>query len=141
MAETVAREVEIDIDIRGVSAQKKDDTVNHNSEVVFGFNVNMEESERKSESISLSFQMTMDTEPPIAKFTIEGVATLKGEISEVEKLLSPDQQTNVPIIFTRIYKQVYSILFLLAGSLDIPTPSPALMKGTSIVAATARPAK
>src|SRR5579875_863316 len=128
-----AHEVEIKTDIRSVSAQKKEGTANRNSEVVFSFNVNMEEAERKSESIVLNFQMTMDTDPSIAKFNVEGSTTLSGDLSEIDKMLSPEPQTGVPYIFTRIYRQVYSVLFLLANTIDIPTPSPALLKRADVV--------
>ena len=59
---------------------------------------------------------------------MEGNASVIGEESEIEKLLSPYPQTNVPIVFTRIYQTVYSVIFMLAGTVDVPNPSPALLK-------------
>ncbi len=105
-----------------------DEKSNHNTPVVFSFSVNMEEADRKNESVKLNFQMSMGTEPAIAKFTIEGTATIVGESSEIEKALAANPQTNVPDVFTRIYQQVYSVVFMLAGTIDVPYPSPALLK-------------
>ena len=121
-------QTEVITKIRNVSAQKLDDRADHNTPVIFDFGANLEEADRSSEGVTLNFKMTMDTEPAIAKFLVEGTATLKGEESEIEKLLSADPQTNVPFVFTRIYQTVYSVIFMLAGTTDLPYPSPALLK-------------
>jgi len=114
--------------IRNVDVQKMDDKADHNTPVIFDFGANLEEADRNSEGVVLNFKMTMDTEPAIAKFVVEGTAKISGEESEIEKLLSADPQTNVPFVFTRIYQTVYSVIFMLAGTVDIPYPSPALLK-------------
>ena len=105
-----------------------DDKADHNTPVIFDFGANLEEAERSSDGVVLNFKMTMDTEPAIAKFMVEGTARISGEESEIEKLLSPDPQTNVPFVFTRIYQTVYSVIFMLSGTVDVPYPSPALLK-------------
>ena len=118
--------------IRNVSSQKSDEKATHSTPVVFSFSVNMEEVDRTSESVKLNFQMVMDTEPQIAKFSIDGTSIVTGDSAEIEKMLAADPQTNVPQIFTRIYQQVYSVLFLLAGTIDVPYPSPALLKRAQV---------
>ena len=127
--------------IRNVTAQKLDEKSNQNTPVIFDFGANLEESDRSSDEVTLNFQMTMETEPAIAKFVVEGSATLTGEESEIEKLLSPDPQTNVPYVFTRIYQTVYSVIFMLAGTIDVPYPSPALLKRPHVRATYANPAE
>jgi len=114
--------------IRNVEVKKMDDKADHNTPVIFDFGANLEEADRSSEGVVLNFKMTMDTEPAIARFIVEGTAKISGEESEIEKLLSADPQTNVPFVFTRIYQTVYSVIFMLAGTVDIPYPSPALLK-------------
>ncbi|MHB8567129.1 MAG: hypothetical protein ACYC7D_11430 [Nitrososphaerales archaeon] len=118
--------------IRNISAVKSDENANHNAQVVFNFGVNMDEADRKNDSVKLNFQMNMDTEPSIVKFSIEGSVFVHGEISEIEKILSADPQTNVPYVFTRVYQEVYAVIFLLAGNLDVPYPSPALLKRAQV---------
>ncbi len=127
MSETT-RGAEVNTKIRVVSAQKLDEKSNHNTPVVFNFGVNMEEADRKNDAVTLKFQMTMGTEPSIAKFSIEGTAVVTGDVPEVEKVLAASSETKVPEVFTRIYQQVYSVVFMLAGTLDVPYPSPALLK-------------
>lgn len=127
--------VEVVTKIRNVTAQKLDERCNHNTPVIFDFGANLEESERLTDEVTLNFQMTMETEPAIAKFIVEGSATVTGEESEIEKILSADPQTNVPFVFTRIYQTVYSVIFMLAGTIDVPYPSPALLKRPHVKAA------
>jgi hypothetical protein len=124
----MSQPIEVITKIRNVTSLKTDEKADHNTPVVFNFAVNMDEAERSGESVKLNFQMVMDTEPAIAKFTVEGVAIVSGDSTEVEKILSADPQTNVPQVFTRIYQQVYSVIFMLAGTIDVPYPSPALLK-------------
>ena len=121
--------------IRNVAVQKLDAKSDHNTPVIFDFGANLEESERASDSVTLNFRMTMETEPSIAKFVVEGNATINSEESEIEKLLSADPETNVPHVFTRIYQTVYSVIFMLAGTIDVPYPSPALLKRPHVRAA------
>ena len=121
--------------IRNVAVQKLDEKSNHNTPVIFDFGANLEEAGRTNESVTLNFRMTMDTEPAITKFVIEGTAMVNGEESEIEKLLSADPETNVPYVFTRIYQTVYSVIFMLAGTIDVPYPSPALLKRPHVRAA------
>lgn len=88
----------------------------------------MEEAERSEDSVKLNFQMIMDTEPAIAKFSVDGAATIRGSSEEIEHMLSADPETNVPYVFTRIYQQVYAVIYMLAGTIEVPYPSPALLK-------------
>ncbi|MGI0090486.1 MAG: hypothetical protein ACREBS_02135 [Nitrososphaerales archaeon] len=121
--------------ICNVAAQKLDNKSNHNTPLIFDFGANLEESDRSGGAVSLNFRMTMDTEPAIAKFVIEGNTTISGEESEIDKLLSADPETNVPYVFTRIYQTVYAVIFMLAGTIDVPYPSPALLKRAHVRAA------
>jgi hypothetical protein len=131
----MAQPIEVNTKIRSVTSLKSDEKADHNTPVVFNFAVNMDEAERTGEFVKLNFQMVMDTEPAIAKFSVEGVATVSGDPAEIEKILSADPQTNVPQVFTRIYQQVYSVIFMLAGTIDVPYPSPALLKRAHVKSA------
>jgi hypothetical protein len=121
--------------IRNIAVQKLDDKATHNTPVIFDFGANLEEADRTSDSVVLNFRMTMDTEPAIAKFVVEGATTITAEEAEIEKLLSADPETDVPYVFTRIYQTVYSVIFMLAGTIDVPYPSPALLKRPHVRAA------
>ena len=96
--------------------------------MLFNVGVNIEEEYRKSNSVGLNFSISLETEPSIGKLAIEGVATLTGNPAGIEKMLSQDSATNVPRVLTPIYEEIYSVLFILAGTLDLPYPSPALLQ-------------
>jgi len=127
-----ATTTEVVTKIRNISAVKTNESATHSTPVMFNFGVNMEEADRRSDAVKLNFQMNMETEPAIVKFTIEGTVTVTGEITEIEKMLSADPQSGVPHVFTRVYQEVYAVIFLLAGNLDVPYPSPALLKRTQV---------
>lgn len=130
-----SRTTDVVTKIRNIAVQKLDAKSTHNTPVIFDFGANLEEADRTGESVTLNFRMTMDTEPAIAKFVVEGTTDIVGEPAEIEKLLSADPETNVPYVFTRIYQTVYSVIFMLAGTIDVPYPSPALLKRPHVKAA------
>ena len=113
---------------RRIIAQKLEDSSSHDTRVVFNVGVNIEEVYRKSNSVALNFAVSLETEPSIGKLAIEGVATVTGNPAGVEKMLAADSSTNIPKVLTPIYEEIYSVLFMLVGTLDLPYPSPALLK-------------
>jgi hypothetical protein len=118
--------------IKRISAQKLEDSSSHNSKVVFNVGVNMDETSRRSDSVGLSFEITLETEPSIAKISIEGVATITGNQAAIDKILTQDSGTNAPRVLAPIYEEIYPVLFMLVGTLDLPYPSPALLKRSRI---------
>jgi hypothetical protein len=118
--------------IRNINAVKSNETATRYSPVLFNFGVNMDEADRKNDSVKLNFQINMESEPAMVKFAIEGSVSLYGDISEIEKMLTADPQSGVPHVFTRVYQDIYAVIFLLAGNLDVPYPSPALLKRAQV---------
>ncbi|MGI0091208.1 MAG: hypothetical protein ACREBS_05820 [Nitrososphaerales archaeon] len=131
---TDKQSAEVVTKIRNIVVQKLDEKANLNTPVIFEFGANLEEGARSTNSCVLDFKMNMDTEPAIAKFVIEGSATLMGEEAAIDKLLSVDPETNVPYAFMRIYQTIFSVMFMLAGTIDVPCPSPALLKRAHVKA-------
>jgi len=119
---------EVNVTIKKVLAQKLEDSSTHDSKVVFNIGVNIEEVYRRSNSVGLNYAISLETEPLIAKLAIEGVATVNGSPAGVEKMLAQDPATGIPKVLTPIYEEIYSLLFILVGTLDLPYPSPALLK-------------
>jgi hypothetical protein len=111
-----------------MSAQKLEEKPTHNTQVVFNVGISIEEISRKSNAANLKFQMTVGTEPSVAKFLIGGTANVTGSPAQIEKLLSSDSESGIPRVLTPIFQQVYSILFMMASTLNVPHPSPALLK-------------
>jgi hypothetical protein len=123
--------------IVSVAAERTDERADSNTPVIFGLDVNIEELERKGDSVKVKFHIAMESDPAIVRFAIEGTATSSGDSDTIEASLSPDPETNVPPIFTKIYQQAYAVVFLLAGTLNVPYPSPALLRSPRVQAAVA----
>ena len=127
----------VTVKIRSITAQKNDESSSTNTPVIFNFNVNIEEVERNNDSVKLNFQMDMEADPSIVKFSIAGITTVTGDSASIESILTADPDTNVPPVFTKIYQQAYAVMFLLAGTLNVPYPSPALLKRAHVQTALA----
>ncbi len=123
---------EISISVKSIEGKKLSDETNQDSQVLFDVDVSMTEGERNAESTLLNFTMTLESEPPAAKLVMSGTARIKGKEEEIEAMLRSTDEKSVPPLFMRIYQKVYSIMYLLCGSLDIPYPSPGLLKLTHL---------
>ena len=97
------------------------------SRLTFDVNAKLEERERRSGRLVVSFVLTIGTKPSIAKFEIEGIATLTGKNPAIERLLEVDSETKIPLLLHGVYQRVFMATFLLATLLDTPYPPPDLL--------------
>lgn len=93
----------------------------------FDVNVKLEEKERRSGRLVVGFVLTVGTKPSVAKFEVEGMATLKGKNPEIERLLEMDPKTKIPLLLHRVYQHVFTSTFLLATLLGTSYPPPNLL--------------
>ncbi len=121
---------EVLVKVDNVVASKLDSKAHQSSVVNFNIKVNMDEAEGKTEQLEVRYVITMSTEPSVARFQVEGSAIVKGNSEDIEQAVSSDPQTKVPYMLTKVYQQVYPILFMLAGAIDIPYPSPGLLRSS-----------
>jgi len=94
--------------------------------VNFDVNVKLEEKERRSGSLVVGFVLTVGTKPSVAKFEVEGIATLEGKNPDIERLLEVDPKTKIPLLLHRVYQRVFTSTFLLATLLGTSYPPPDL---------------
>jgi hypothetical protein len=99
-----------------LGAKEEADTVN------FDVKAKLEEKERKSQMIILSFVLTLTTKPSIVKFEVGGTATLTGKDMEISKMLEVDPETKVPHVFQRIYQHAFTAMYLLSTILGTSPP-------------------
>lgn len=88
----------------------------------FDVQAHLEEKERRSGLVKVGFILNIGTKPNIVKFEAEGLATLEGKDEEVKKMLDPDQETKIPIVFHRVYQHVFMSMYLLATLINAPSP-------------------
>ena len=109
--------------MRGVriGSQEESSTLN------FDVNAKLEEKERRSGRLVVSFVLTVGTKPSIVKFEVEGMATLQGKNPAIERLLEVDSETKIPLLLHRVYQRVFMTTFLLSTLLGTPYPPPDLL--------------
>ena len=93
----------------------------------FDINAKLEEKKRRSGKRVVSFVLTVDTKPSIAKFEVEGIATIEGKNPDIEKLLEVNPKKKIPLLLTRVYQRVFTSTYLLANLLDTPYPPPDML--------------
>lgn len=113
--------------IKSIEGAKLAEDVTSDSTVGFSANANLVESGKGPGMLTLKFTIELGTSPEVAKITVSGAATIKGEDTEIETLLTTKEGEPTPPVFMRIYRKVYAVLYLLSGSLAIPYPSPGLL--------------
>ncbi len=104
-----------------LSSTEKTSTLN------FDVNAKLEEKERKSGKLVIGFLLTVKTKPSVAKFNVEGVATLTGKNPAIEKLLEVDPKTKLPLLLYNVYQHVFMDTYLLATLLGTSYPPPDLL--------------
>lgn len=93
----------------------------------FDVNAKLEEKERKSNMRVIGFVLTVGTKPSVAKFEVEGIATLEGKNPAIDKLLEVSPQKKIPLLLHRIYQSVFTSTYLLATLLDTSYPPPDIL--------------
>ena len=93
----------------------------------FDVSAKMEEKERKGGRLAVGFVLTVGTNPSLAKFEVEGIATLEGKNYEIQKLLEVDPKTKIPFLLHRVYQHVFMSTFVLATLLGASYPPPDLL--------------
>ncbi|MEM4704119.1 MAG: hypothetical protein QXJ02_03540 [Candidatus Bathyarchaeia archaeon] len=91
-------------------------------ELTFDVGVKIDEKERKSGKTLVEFILTIKTRPSVVKFGIEGFATLTGKDEDIEKMLEIDPESKIPRLLDKIYRHVFTAVYLLSTVIDSPYP-------------------
>jgi hypothetical protein len=98
------------------------DKIESGTSINFDVQARLEEKERRSGLVKVGFVLNVGTKPNIVKFEAEGLATLEGKDEEVKKMLDPDRETKIPMVFHRVYQHVFMSMYLLATLINAPSP-------------------
>jgi hypothetical protein len=90
--------------------------------VTFDVKAKLEEKERKSQLSFIGFSLFLSTKPSIVKFQVDGTASLSGKDADIQKMLEIDPETNMPILFQRIYQSAFTAMYLMSTILNAPPP-------------------
>jgi hypothetical protein len=124
--------VSLDVRLAKIESQRKTDGEGAIPSILFNVSSTISESDRDIENVKLKFEIDIDTDPSVARIQVSGDADVKGSREEITQLLDAKEKDGTPTVFTRIYRQIYPTMFLVAGSLRIPPPTPGLMKVNAI---------
>jgi hypothetical protein len=114
------------VNVHSVTAVKLDEAATEATPVQFDIEVKMEEAERKEGRAILRFVFIINTKPSVAKFQVEGAVTLTGPLNTIDKMLSVDPETRVPVILQKIYQHIFSTTMISAHLIAVPYPPPNL---------------
>lgn len=123
--------LQIDVGIRTFSIEKIDEGADKNTPVTFRVNVKFDETSRKVEETIVEFGITINTEPNIAHFGLEGKASVKGKAEEMEHVFSTPPNSQVPNLLYAIYDRLFTAIYVASAIIDVPCPSPELLKTSS----------
>jgi hypothetical protein len=125
-AKTGESDVQVKVDVLGLRAVRLKDRV-EDSQLHFDVNAKMEEKDRRSGKRIVAFVLTVGTKPSIAKFEVEGLATLEGKNPDIDKLLEVNPKTRIPLLLNRVYQRVFTSTYLMANLLDTSYPPPDML--------------
>jgi hypothetical protein len=117
----------LEVLVKSVEASRLTEKASDGSSVTFDVSSSLTEMEHETGQFTLKFSIAIKAQPPVATMLVAGTARITGEEAEIQALLASADQRAPPPVFMRIYQQVYSLLYLLSGSLMVPSPSPGLM--------------
>jgi hypothetical protein len=109
--------------LRGVKLKERLET----AEMNFDVNAKLEEKERKSGKRVIGFVLTVGTKPSVAKFEVEGLATLEGKNPDIDKMLEVTTERKIPLLLNRVYQSVFTSTYLLAQMMDTSYPPPDML--------------
>jgi hypothetical protein len=90
--------------------------------VTFDVKARMEERKRSQGTVLIGFALKVGTKPSVVKYEVEGTAQLQGRDDELKMMLEADPNTRVPLVFHRVYKQVFMSMYLLSTLVNAPPP-------------------
>ena len=109
--------------MRGVRLKDRIET----TELNFDVNAKLEEKDRKSGKRVIGFVLTVGTKPSVAKFEVEGLATLEGKNPDIDKMLEVTPEKKIPLLLNRVYQNVFTSTYLMANLLDTSYPPPDML--------------
>lgn len=120
--------LEVGVTVDRIECVRFSDRVNENSKANYKLNVSLEEKHRRPDGLTIGFNLELTGSPQVVKITVTGVARLAGSQKEIGENTAKRDDRAPPKIVETIYERLYGLLYLLAGSMRVPYPTPNLVK-------------
>ena len=109
-----------EIELKSLSISKSaDELVNF---IKYDIEVSLEETETTERETKIKFSFTLVSNPKNACINVEGFATITANQSDAPKLLDQDEN-HIPKIVHVIYQEIFSLLYVISKSFQIPIPA------------------
>jgi hypothetical protein len=82
----------------------------------------MDEIENTETEVKLKYKFILLSNPTNTKLSIEGIATIYGDQTEISKHFSPDEK-NIPHVVNNIYQEIFPLFYIISKSMQIPCPA------------------
>lgn len=119
---TSSQRITVRVEVKSLSGVKLADSIESGKVINFDVKAWMEEKERRAGWVKVDFALSVGTKPNIVKFEVEGTTTLDGKDEDIRNILEPDPETQIPLVFQRVYQHVFMSMYLLATLIDAPYP-------------------
>jgi hypothetical protein len=90
-------------------------------------NAKLEEQKKIGDTVTLGFNLDINTKPYTVKYSTAGSITLEGSAADIKKKLEVNPKTQIPQILFTVYQHVFSAIYVLGSVLDTPYPPPDLL--------------
>ncbi len=90
--------------------------------VKYDIEIMLDEVENSDLGIKLKYKLVLSSNPTNIKIVTEGIASIVGQESEVNKQLEPDQR-QIPLVVNTIYQEIFPLLYMVSTSMQIPCPA------------------
>ena len=108
------------IELRSLSISRSaDEIVNFEK---YDIEASLEEIESTETEMKIKFAFTIVSNPKNTRVSIEGLARIFANQSEASKLLDQDEN-HIPNIVHVIYQEIFSLLYVISKSFQIPIPA------------------
>lgn len=108
---------------------------NHNSFNKYDIEAALEEIENTETETKVKYEFTLLSNPKNTRINVDGVATIRGNESEISQFLEQDKN-HIPRILYSIYQELFPLLYTNSLAMQIPCPSYKLAQISSPVQTT-----
>jgi hypothetical protein len=122
--------VAVDVEVSSLLGVRLAEGVERGETVAFDVKARLEERKRAQGTVLIGFALKVSTKPSVVKYEVEGTAQLQGRDNNIKQMLEADPNTRVPLVFHRVYKQVFMSMYLMSTLVNAPPP-PADLLGSS----------
>jgi len=88
----------------------------------YDIDVSIDELENNESGAKLKYKFLLLSKPTNSKISVEGIVSILGSETEVNKHLEPDEK-NIPKIVNSVYQELFPLFYVVTKSVEIPCPA------------------